>query len=260
MTGKSDKVDRTNRRRPPQQTGQKARGALGKDPSSGAPLLPPHWYLMLGLASVLGLLLGTAVIVLDLISVAQTPKISATASTVGGQGADRRSRGDPKAPVVISEWSDFQCPACRAFALTREPALDEQYVTTGKVRIVYRNYAFLGPESFWAAEAAEAAADQGRYLEYRNLLWQRQKGENQGAFKVENLKAWAAELGLDMAKFNSVLDPEVYRDAITAERTEGEGLGVMATPTLMINGRIIEGVPTADRLKSLIEEELAKKR
>ena len=77
---------------------------------------------------------------------------------------------------------------------------------------------------------------------------------------MENLKAWAAELGLDMAKFNSVLDPEVYRDAITAERAEGEGLGVMATPTLMINGRIIEGVPTADRLKSLIEEELAKKR
>jgi protein-disulfide isomerase len=260
MTGKSVKADRAGQRRSPQQGGEKPRGVSGKDSPSGVPSMPARWPLMLGLASVLGLLLGAAVIVLDLISAAQPPKTSATTGTAGGQGPERRSRGSANAPVVLSEWADFQCPACRVFALTREPSMDEAYVKTGKVRIVYRNYAFLGPESFWAAEAAEAAADQGRYLEYRNILWQRQRGENQGAFRIENLKAWAAELGLDMAKFNSTLDQHVHRNAIVAEQKEGEGLGIMATPTIMINGRIIEGVPTADRLKTLIEEELAKKR
>jgi protein-disulfide isomerase len=261
MTGKSDKAERASRRRPSHgKGGDKARGVAGRSLPAGISSLPARWSMMLGLASVVGILLGTAVVALDLISAAQPPKSSAPADTVGGQGPERRSRGSADAPVVITEWSDFQCPACRAFALTREPGLDEQYVKTGKVRIVYRNYAFLGQESFWAAEAAEAAADQGRYLEYRNLLWQRQKGENQGAFKVENLKAWAAELGLDMAKFNSTLDGRVYKDAVVAEEKEGETLGVMATPTLTINGRIIEGVPSVDRLKALIEEELAKKR
>lgn len=246
---------------------------------AGIASLPARWWLMLVMTSVLGVVAGVVVVALDLASASQPPRIPASASATtpsdpakaigantaaagasSSPGADRHSRGSADAPVVITEWADFQCPACRVFALTREPGLDEQYVKTGKVRIVYRNYAFLGPESFLAAEAAEAAADQGRYLEYRNLLWQRQRGENQGAFRTENLKAWAAELGLDMAKFNSALDGRVYRDAVLAEEKEGEALGVMATPTIMINGRIIEGVPNVEKLKSLIDEELAKKR
>ncbi|HEX2987589.1 MAG TPA: thioredoxin domain-containing protein [Chloroflexota bacterium] len=263
MTGKRDKVGRPSQQRPAQKDQGRVRGIAVKNLPAGITTLPARWSLMLVLASLFGILMGVAVVALDLISAAQPPKVSTTAGTtgaVGNQGADRRSKGSANAPVVITEWSDYQCPACRVFALTRESALDEPYVKTSKVRIVYRNYAFLGPESFWAAEAAEAAADQGRYLEYRNLLWQRQKGENQGTFKIENLKAWAAELGLDMKKFNSSLDGHVYKDAIVAEEKEGETLGIKATPTIMINGRIIDGVPSVDKMKSLIEEELAKKR
>ncbi len=229
----------------------------GRDPR-GPASLPARWPLLVVLASTLGLALGVVMIALNLISASMPVSTASIGRNPDSQGWERRTLGNPDAKVVITEWSDFQCPACRAYALTREPVLEQQYLSTGKVRFVYRNFAFLGPESIFAAEAAEAAADQGRYFDYRALLWQRQRGENLGAFKAENLKAFAAELGLDQKKFNEALDSGKYRSAVLAEQKEGEALGVNATPTLMINGQIVPGVPSVEKMKALIDEELAK--
>ncbi len=239
---------------------------------------PRRWPLLVALASAFGVALGAVVVALNLISATSTlppvrpagvassvqPPQTGSAAPAGSvpaaQGVDRRSLGNPNAPVVVTEWSDFQCPACRIYGLNREPALEQQYVNTGKVRFVYRNFAFLGPESLWAAEAAEAAADQGKYLEYRSLLWQRQRGENLGAFKVANLKAFAAELGLNQAAFDAALDNQLHRAAVLAEKKEGEAQGINATPTIFVNDRKMQGVPTLEAMKAVIEEELAKKR
>ncbi len=233
---------------------------------------PRRWSLLVALASAFGVVLGVVIIALNMISanapvaparpvaVAGSPQAGAAGSVPAARGADRRSVGNPNAPVVITEWSDFQCPACRIYALSREPALEQQYLNTGQVRFVYRNYAFLGPESVWAAEAAEAAADQGKYWEYRSLLWQRQRGENLGTFRIANLKAFAAELGLNQATFNATLDNQVYEAEVLAEKKEGDAQGINATPTIFVNGRKMQGVPTLESMKAAIEEELAKKR
>jgi protein-disulfide isomerase len=133
------------------------------------------------------------------------------------------------------------------------------YLGSGKVRFVYRDFPFLGPESLLAVEAAESAADQGRYWDFRELLWRRQRGENLGAFKSENLKAFAAELGLDTKTFNASLDQGKYRSWALSQAQEGKAQGIKATPTFFINGREISGVPTMDAMKSLIDQELAGK-
>ena len=79
--------------------------------------------------------------------------------------------GDPKAPVTIFEFGDYQCPFCSRFWLQTEPQIRDNYVKTGKVKMVYRDFAFLGPESQAAANAVRCAADQGKYWEYHDALF-----------------------------------------------------------------------------------------
>ncbi len=230
---------------------------------SGGPALvapPRQWPLLVALASTLGVAVGVVVIALSLMSAGSPTGVAGVSSAPVPQGPERRAVGSPNAPVVVTEWFDFQCPACRAYALTRDAPLEQQYTGTGQVRFVYRNYAFLGLESLVAAEAAECAADQGRYQDYRLLLFQRQRGENLGAFRPENLKSFARELGLNQATFNACLDDGVHRQEVLAEKKEGEAQGVNATPTIFVNDRKMDGVPSLDRMKAAIEEELAKKR
>lgn len=212
---------------------------------------------MVALASTVGLVLGITMVSLNLLSVSLVARAPVPNMA---DPLERRTKGSPNAPVVITEWFDYQCPACRSYSLNREPEIERLYVNTGKVRFVSRNLPFLGPESFLAAEAAECAADQGRYWAYRTLLFQRWQGENVGAYRPENLKRLASELGLDRGKFDACLDSGKYREAVLAEVREGNALGVRATPTFFINGRPIEGVPSVERLGNLIEEELARKR
>jgi len=250
--------------------GPASRGPLKGAGSDGEVVLGPprRWLLLVTLASAFGLMLGVAAIALNMISVsshlgarsALSPSTISYPVGLESQGGGVHSIGSPNAPVVVTEWSDFQCPACRAYALTRDPVVVQQYAGTGQVRFVYRNYAFLGMESILAAEAAECAADQGKYWEYRSLLWQRQKGENQGAFSPDNLKSFAAELGLDQARFNACLDNGTHRSEVLAEQREAEASGINATPTIFVNDRKMQGVPTIDAMKAAIEEELAKKR
>lgn len=196
--------------------------------------------------------------------VAASPSGPATplpAGSVPPAGPERRTKGSPDAPVVITEWFDYLCPTCVRFSLTREAEIERLYISTGKVRFVIRNAAFIGPESFLAAEAAECAADQGRYWDYRALLFQRLAApDNLGALRPENLKRYAAELGLNQVVFDRCLDQGTHRGAVRAEAREADAAGIKAVPSFFINGRSIQGVPTVEILGRLIEEELAKGR
>jgi protein-disulfide isomerase len=165
--------------------------------------------------------------------------------------------GPADAPVTVIEYSDFQCPACGYFAREIKPELVSRYIAAGKVRFVYRHYAFLGPESGWAAQASLCAADQGRFWDYHDKLFASQAGENRGAFRRENLKRFARELGLDGARFDPCLDSREHEREVVAQKAEAERKGVQATPTLFINDRKLEGVPRSfEALAALIEERL----
>ena len=160
--------------------------------------------------------------------------------------------GDPNAPVTIEEWADFQCPACRLFATGTEPALRTLYIETGKVRLVFRHLAFIGPESILASEAAECAGEQNRFWDYHDRLYALQGGENTGTFSKANLQKIADGLGLGLG-FNACLTSDRYAQRVRDETAAGQAKGVTSTPTLIINGRKLEGVRSIDQLRAVID-------
>ena len=165
----------------------------------------------------------------------------------------RHFKGDPDAPITIIEFADFQCPFCGRFFTETEPQIDEQYMQSGKVRFGYFNFAFLGPESTWAAEAAECAADQNKFWEYHDKLYESQSGENQGAFNKDNLKKFAKELGLDTSAFDECLDSGRYTQLIEEESSMASSIGVRSTPTFLINGQAVVGAQPFEIFEQTID-------
>lgn len=134
--------------------------------------------------------------------------------------------------------------------------MQETYAGTGQVRFEYKHFAFLGDESTRAAEASECANEQGQFWPYHDTLFLNQRGENSGAFSDQNLKAFAAALGLDEQAFNDCLDSDRFREVVGAEVSESEERAVRSTPTLFVNGEKIEGAVPFERLQPIIEAEL----
>lgn len=165
----------------------------------------------------------------------------------------RHFKGDPHSPVTIIEFADFQCPYCGRFFAQTEPQINEQYIQSGKVRLGYFHFAFLGPESNWAAEASECASDQDKFWEYHDKLYSSQSGENQGAFNKDNLKKFAQELGLDTSAFNECLDSGKYTQLIQDESSMASSIGVRSTPTFLINGRAIIGAQPFEIFQQTID-------
>src|SRR3989338_6147485 len=164
--------------------------------------------------------------------------------------------GDPDASVTLIEFGDYQCPFCGVFYHEVEPKIKENYVKTGKVRMVYRDFAFLGQESLWAAEAAECAKDQGRYWDFHDYLFSNQNGENQGAFNQENVKQFASTLGLDRDQFDPCFDGGTYRNEVTKDTADAQRAGVSGTPTTFINGKMLFGALPYEAFEAAIEEAL----
>lgn len=124
------------------------------------------------------------------------------------------------------------------------------------MRVRYRHLAFLGPESTAAAAASECAAEQGKFWEFHDRLFAEQSGRDRGAFSRVNLKRHAADLGLEPMSFNACVDNDVAAARVKAETEEGRRKGVTRTPTLFVNGRKIEGVPSYEDLLQAIQTAL----
>lgn len=163
-----------------------------------------------------------------------------------------RVLGKTDAPVTIDLYSDFQCPICRRADLLIR-SLAPAYIDTGKAKVVYHNFAFIGPESQWAAQAAECANDQGKFWEYASHLFDNQTGENVGAFSKENLKRFASDLKLDTATFNACFDSGKYAQLILQEKSAGEARNIRATPSFYVNGQFIEGLVPAAQFSAMID-------
>lgn len=154
------------------------------------------------------------------------------------------------AKVTVVEFGDYQCPACgAAHPIVKQLLIDEK----GKLNFVFRNFAFIGQESTWAAEAAECAGDQNKFWEYHNFLYEHQNGENRGAFSKDNLKSFAKTLNLNTQQFNLCLDTDKYSQKVSNDRADGNDLGVNSTPTFFINGEKNAGVLSLGELKSKID-------
>ncbi len=171
---------------------------------------------------------------------------------------DGRTLGNPDAAVTIDEWVDFQCPYCKEFSETVKSRLIQDFVATGAARIVFHDMAFIGQESVAAANAARCAADQGVFWEYEDALFKRQGAkENAGTFSREMLTALGQELGLNAGDFASCMDDDRHRDSILAERDLGNNRGIRTTPTIFVNGRLVENWPDYAGFRQLVESEIA---
>ncbi len=159
------------------------------------------------------------------------------------------SKGNPAASVIVVEFTDFQCPSCAA----AHPVLERIAAEYGdRIRVVVRDYPLSQHDNAQkAAEAAEAAREQGKYWEYVTLLYQ-----NQSALAADKLKEYASRAGLDRAKFDAALDSGRFADSVRRDVQDGERAGVAGTPTIFVNGRRVERGGSYDVLKAAIETAL----
>lgn len=150
---------------------------------------------------------------------------------------DRPWKGGANAPVTIVEFTDYECPSCGA----TQPVLEEVAKEFGdKVKLVVRNFPLAQhAHAFKAAEASEAAREQGKYWEYVALLF-----ANQKALEVPKLKQYASQLGLDRNKFDAALDSGRFSTKVKRDLADGDRIGVDSTPSVFINGK-----RTRDRTK-----------
>lgn len=162
--------------------------------------------------------------------------------------ADQPLKGNPQARVTIVEFTDFECPSCAH----THPVLEELLKSYGdKVKLVVRDFPLnQHVHAIKAAEAAEAAREQGKYWEYISLMF-----HNQKALTVENLKEYATRLGLDRKLFDASLDSGKYLERVRRDMADGQRVGVNSTPTVFINGRRIKD-KSLENLKAAVEEAL----
>jgi protein-disulfide isomerase len=145
--------------------------------------------------------------------------------------ANSPAKGDQAAPVVLVEFSDYQCPFCgRAFENTF-PEIDKHYIQTGKVKYVFRDFPLdsIHKDAAKASEAARCAGDQGKYWEMHDQLFAHRK-----ALGLAKLPGYAQTIGLDMPTFQACLDSGNYAEAVRQDLQDGQKAGVRGTPTFFL--------------------------
>lgn len=174
-------------------------------------------------------------------------------------------RGNQDAPLTIVEFSDFQCPFCARFQIQTLPLILEQYVETGKVKFVYRDFPIQNshPNAMPAAAASECAHEQDKYWEYHDMLFENQSVWNKVEITsaIVIFKEFATELNLNQEQFDSCLDSGKYIDEINNDLTDGRNYGVTGTPGFFIgNDEVgfvkLNGAQPFEAFKSLIDSQL----
>lgn len=144
--------------------------------------------------------------------------------------------GDPSAPITLVEFGDYQCFFCNKFFHETEPTLFKDYVETGKVKVIFKDYTIIGPDSLIAANAAHCADDQGKFWNYHDILYSNWTGENNGWAASENLFRFANELELDMEKFSVCMTELRHQVIIEGSNQDAKTLGLTGTPGFFVIG------------------------
>ena len=167
----------------------------------------------------------------------------------------RPYRGNPNAPVVMEEFSDFQCPYCARFAQQTMPGLLENQIANGEVTLIYYDFPLsnIHPQAAAAALAARCAGEQGAaaYWAMHDMLFS--NGNQWTNSNAEQLFTdYAAQLGLDVASFTACQEDGRYNDAINADQDLGQSRGVSSTPSFFLNGQMLVGAQPLETFNSAI--------
>jgi protein-disulfide isomerase len=155
--------------------------------------------------------------------------------------------GNPNAPVTIVEYGDYQCPFCTRYFSQIQPLIKTQYIDTGKARMVFRDFDFLGPESTAAANAAQCAEDQGQLWAYHDALYtakvadeaKNANAENDGFYTNAEFLSLGQQVGLNMSTFTSCVQNSQDANIVAAEKAAATAAGVESTPTTIVNGKMV---------------------
>lgn len=177
--------------------------------------------------------------------------------------ASGNSVGDADAPIVLTEYSDFQCPFCLRHAVENEGVIIEEFVKTGKVRFEFKHYPILGQDSVRGATATQCAARQNRFWDFQNRLFliQAEAGQltgarnNVGRFSEANLRDVASDLGLDLSQYDACMAGDEAFAEVSTQQDEARSFGLTGTPGFLINGfPLTAGNPAnADAWREILE-------
>jgi len=142
--------------------------------------------------------------------------------------------GDSNAPITILEWGDYQCTFCYRFHQNTLDIINDDFIKTGKVKLVFRDFPLNGPDSILAAEAAYCAEDQEKYWQYHNELYKNWGGEKTGWITRESLDIFAVTVDLDLVEFNTCLDEHKYQNRVNTHYEFGKEIGIDATPSFLV--------------------------
>ena len=142
--------------------------------------------------------------------------------------------GDPNAPITILEWGDYQCTFCYKFHQNTLDVINEEFIKTGKVKLIFKDFPLNGPDSKLAAEASYCAHDQDKYWEYHDQLYENWAGERTGWITRESLSKFAESINLNISEFNKCLDENKYESKINSIYEFGNQIGIDATPSFLV--------------------------
>jgi protein-disulfide isomerase len=200
------------------------------------------------------LLILVAIVVAGGVAVFMSRESAETETAAPGTPAPGggRFKGPADAPVTLTEFGDYQCPACRSY----HPIIDElmrRYPTQLKLQFHHFPLVQIHANAMLAAQAAEAAGDQGKFWEMHDQLFLQQhvwaSSTNARAFFV----SLAGQLGLNASQFSQSLDSTQTRDRILADVAKGRDANIPGTPTFFMNGQLVPGTPGVDELAQHVE-------
>lgn len=202
------------------------------------------------------LIIAGAIVLATMIYVKEAPPIQLPQKEDSLSGISIEGRpvlGNAEAPVTLIEFSDFECPFCARYANDTFSQIKKEYVDTGKVKMVFKHF----PLPFHqfaqkAAEAGECAFEQGKFWEYKEILF-----SNQENLDINSFKKYAQDLLLDTQEFNNCLDSGRFREKVAKDLKEGEDAGVTGTPTFFINGEKLVGAQPFSEFQKTIERKLS---
>ena len=142
--------------------------------------------------------------------------------------------GSHNAPITILEWGDYQCTFCYKFHQNTLDIINEDFIKTGKVKIIFKDFPLNGFDSKLAAEASYCAQDQEKYWKYHDELFKNWGGERTGWITRESLDKFAETVDLDLKKFNKCLDDHKYENKVDLLYEFGKEIGIDATPSFLV--------------------------
>jgi len=166
--------------------------------------------------------------------------------------------GSDDAKVTVIEFADYQCPYCAQWHFDIFSKLKSEYIDTGKIKFAFWDFAFLGEESFKAAEAAMCSSAQGKFWAYQHALFVAQPSQTDNPLSDTSLKQIAQNTGLNATSFSECFDARINKPIVEDLTNQGVNYGVGSTPTVFINGLKFEGVLPWETYQQVIETELAK--